>query len=353
MKELFSGKKILVTGGTGSIGSEIVRQVLKYEPDVIRILSRDETKQFFLQEELRNYHNVRFLIGDVRDKDRLGTAMEDIDIVFHAAALKHVPSCEYNPFEAVETNIRGTQNVILQAVKNNVEKVIAISTDKAVNPVNVMGATKLLAERLIASAQFSTGKHPTRFACVRFGNVIGSRGSALTLFQEQIQRGGPVTITDSNMTRFLMLIPQAVGLVFKAMTMMQGGDLFILKMPVARLDDLAEAAIKEMAPLFGKPPSEIEIKKIGIRPGEKIHEELMTSEEALRAQETKEMFIVEPSIMNPYVPYVPYIYTGAHPALPQPYRSFEQEPIGIEKIRSMIQLSYHSDLIGCYTKTTQ
>jgi FlaA1/EpsC-like NDP-sugar epimerase len=337
MENLFAGKKILVTGGTGSIGSEVVRQLLRYEPDVVRIFSRDETKQFFLHEDLQQYGNVRFLIGDVRDKERLSTAMEDIDIVFHTAALKHVPSCEYNPFEAVETNIRGTQNVIRAAVQKDVERVVAISTDKAVNPINVMGATKLLVERLISSAQFSVGLHPTKFACVRFGNVIGSRGSVLDLFRQQIKQGGPVTITDPKMTRFFMLIPQAVELVFQAMSLMQGGDMFILKMPVAQLSDLVRIAIEEIAPQFGYQPSDIEIKEIGDRPGEKRHEELMTSEEALRAQETDSMFIVVPPIMNPYAPYEPYIYDGARPALRRPYLSHDQGLMTTEEIRKMLR----------------
>ncbi len=340
MENQFSGKKILVTGGTGSIGSEIVRQLLKYEPEVVRIFSRDETKQFFLHEELQEHGNVRYLIGDVRDKDRLSTAMEDVDVVFHAAALKHVPSCEYNPFEAVETNIRGTQNLIRAAVQNEVERVIAISTDKAVNPINVMGATKLVVERLISSAQFSVGLRPTKFACVRFGNVVGSRGSVIDLFREQIKRRGPVTVTDPEMTRFLMLIPEAVGLVFQAMSMMQGGDLFILKMPVARLGDLVQVAIEEMAPHLGHQPSDIEIKKIGNRPGEKMNEELMTSEEALRAQETDSMFIVVPPIMNPYAPYEPPTYDGALPALRRPYLSNDQQPMTIKEIRSMLRSAH-------------
>jgi FlaA1/EpsC-like NDP-sugar epimerase len=337
MDNLFLGKKILVTGGTGSIGSEIVRQILRCKPNVVRIFSRDETKQFFMREELSSYSNVRFLIGDIRDRDRLATALEDIDMVFHAAALKHVPSCEYNPYEAVETNIRGTQNLISQTIKEGVEKFVAISTDKAVNPVNVMGATKLLVERLVTSAQFSKGKHPTTFACVRFGNVLGSRGSVTTLFKKQIEHGGPVTVTCNEMTRFFMLIPQAVGLVFEAMNLMQGGDLFILKMPSAKLQDFVQAAIMEIAPIYGYSFSDIEVQEIGIRAGEKMHEELMTREESARAQETNNMFIVTPPIMNPYAPYQDYSYVGARSASVHAYLSQEQSLMTLDEIRYVIR----------------
>jgi UDP-N-acetylglucosamine 4,6-dehydratase len=300
MENMFKGKKILVTGGTGSIGSVIVEQLLRYDPEVVRILSRDESKQFFLQQKLLEYENVRFLIGEIRDKDRINTAMNDIDIVFHAAALKHVPSCEYNPFEAVETNVRGTQNIIQAAIGNNVERVISISTDKAVNPVNVMGATKLLMERILIAAQFSTGKHNTRFSCVRFGNVLGSRGSLLDLFRSQIQVGGPVTVTNPEMTRFFMKIEDAVDLVFQASKSMKGGELFILKMPSARLGDIVDVAIEEMAPHFGFAPDDIRIKNIGIRPGEKMHEELMTGEEAARAIDNEKMFMIVPELAYHY-----------------------------------------------------
>jgi len=185
--DLFKNKKILITGGTGSIGQEIVREVLKHEPAVVRILDIDETKQFELQQEYEDYENIRFLLGDIRDKERLYRAIEDIDIVFHTAALKHVQACEYNPFEAVKTNVIGTQNLIDVAIDEEVEKVIFTSSDKAVNPTNVMGATKLLAERLITSANYYKGARKTVFSSVRFGNVLGSRGSVIPLFKNQIE----------------------------------------------------------------------------------------------------------------------------------------------------------------------
>lgn len=292
MENIFKNKNILVTGGTGSIGSEIVRRVLQYGPEVVRILSRDESKQFELEQEIGDIENVRFLIGDVRDKDRLNRAFEDINIVFHAAAMKHVPACEYNPFEAVKTNVVGTQNVIDAALDNGVEKVIAISTDKAASPINTMGATKLLAEKLIIDANFYKGHRKTVFSCVRFGNVMGSRGSVIPLFEKQIKTGGPITVTDPEMTRFMMTIPQAVDLVFKATKIAQGGEIFIFKMPVVKLGDMANVMIENLAPRYGYKPEDIQINTIGIRNGEKMYEHLMNEEEARYAYETEDMFVV-------------------------------------------------------------
>ena len=214
MYDYLKGKKVLVTGGTGSIGSEIVRQVLAQSPEVVRIFSRDETKQYYLESILGRRPDLRYLVGDVREKDRLRRALKDIDVVFHTAALKQVPSCEYNPFEAVKTNVFGTQNVIEAALESGVSRVIAVSTDKAINPTSTMGATKLLSERLVATANSWTSD--TTFACVRFGNVLNSRGSLVPLAKSQIERGGPVTLTDEGMTRFMMPISEAVKLTLEA-----------------------------------------------------------------------------------------------------------------------------------------
>ena len=291
MENVFKGKNVLVTGGTGSIGSEIVRRLLGYDPNVVRVYSRGEAKQFDLQYELGDRANLRYLIGDVREVERLRRAMQDIDILFHAAALKHVPSCEYNPFEAVKTNVLGTQNVIDVSLDEGVEKVIAISTDKAAGPSNVLGTTKLLAERLIA-ATHSYGRKGTVFSCVRFGNVLGSQGSAVPLFEKQIRSGGPVTVTDPAMTRFMMTIPQAIDLVMEAAGKARGGEVFIFKMPALRLGDLVEVMIEELSPLYRFSPEEIRIEIIGARPGDKGYEELLTEEEAVAAYETKKMYIL-------------------------------------------------------------
>ncbi|MEO7992923.1 MAG: UDP-N-acetylglucosamine 4,6-dehydratase family protein [bacterium] len=285
----FRGKRILVTGGTGSIGGEIVAQLLRYEPGVVRILSRNENNQFQAWNRLRHHGNVRFLLGDIRDKERLARAVEGVDLVFHAAALKHVPLCEYNPFEAVRTNVLGTQNLIEVSLDHDVERLVAINTDKSVSPINTMGATKLLAEKLIGAASLYKGPHPTICANVRFGNVIGSNGSVLPLFVEQVRRGGPLTVTDPEMVRFFMTIPQAVTLVLEAALRATGGETFILKMPVMRVIDLAHVVAELLAPGV-----EIPILTTGIRPGEKLHEELMTEEEALIAEEFEDMFMVRP-----------------------------------------------------------
>lgn len=298
MRDHFKGKKILVTGGAGSIGSEIVRQVLKQQPEIIRIISNDEDAQFRSCQEFGNKEKVRHLFGDVRDAERLGPAMDGIDVVFHAAALKHVPACEFDPFEAVKTNVIGTQNVARVALENNVERVINISTDKAVNPMNVMGATKLLAERLTASANNYKGNKRTVFTSVRFGNVLASRGSVVPIFLNQIKQGGPVTITDSNMTRFVMSIAQSVGLILKAARFAEGGELFILDMPALKIGDLAEVMIETYAPKYGLKPQSIKIRKIGLRPGEKYHEELMTHFEVENTTKKDGMFIVYPGLLD-------------------------------------------------------
>lgn len=298
MHNLFEGKKILVTGGSGSIGSEIVRTLLKYNPQVIRVYSRGESEQFDLQHELAGYGNIRYLVGDVREKARLAKSIKGIDYIFHTAALKHVPACEYNPFEAVKTNVMGTENIIDVAIEEGVSKVISISTDKACGPTNVMGATKLLAERLIAAANYSQCNPSTVFASVRFGNVMCSRGSVIPLFTQQILRGGPVTLTDPEMTRFMMTIPQAINLVFEATRIARGGEIFILKMPALRMIDLAEVLIEELAPVAGYAPNTIPVKIIGPRPGEKTYESLLTFEEAKEAIERDDMFILSSRIQE-------------------------------------------------------
>ena len=289
LREYFHGRRILVTGGTGSIGREIVNQLLEWSPDVVRILSRNENNQFNMSEQMGYLPNVRFLIGDVRDKERLRRACEGIEIIFHTAALKHVPFCEYNPFEAVKTNVVGTQNLVEVALESGVEKVVAINTDKSVSPINTMGATKLLAEKLVIAAQEYKGTHKSSFCSVRFGNVIGSDGSVMNTFIRQIHSGGPVTVTDPTMCRFIMTIPEAIELVLKAALISKGGEVFILKMPALRVVDLAQVLIDELSP-----KEKIEIIYTGERPGEKLHEELMTREESPMASESESMYILRP-----------------------------------------------------------
>lgn len=332
MRQLLTGKKILVTGGTGTLGKALIKEILKYDPQVVRIFSRDEAKQFDLQFELDKHRNTRYLLGDVRDKERLKRAMEGVDIVFHTAALKHVPACEYNPFEGVKTNIIGTQNVIEAALENDVEKVIYTSSDKAISPTNTMGATKLVAERLISAADYYKGSRRTVFAAVRFGNVMGSRGSVIPLFKKQIQNGGPVTVTLPEMTRFMMTLSQAVMLTLEAARQAKGGEIFVLKMPVVRLIDLAEAVVEEFAPLCGFSPPDINVETIGLRPGEKVYEELMTYEEANYAMEFPHMFAVPPGFVEKK-----YKYRGAKPAAVKTYRSDDVPPITREAVRNLLK----------------
>ena len=335
---IFKNKKILVTGGTGSLGKELVRHLLKNEqPETVRVFDVDETEQFEFQHELKGYEDTtRFLLGDVRDKERLARAVEDVDIIFHTAALKHVMACEYNPFEAVKTNILGMQNVIDVAIDNNVSKIIFTSSDKAVNPSNTMGATKLLAEKLVTSANFYKGDRDCVFSSVRFGNVMGSRGSVIPLFKQQIKDGGPVTITDPTMTRFMMSMSQAVELVLKSVDMAQGGEVFIFKMPTVNISDLAEVLIEGLAPRYGYTSEDIDVTIIGTIPGEKMYEELMTEDEAVRSLEREDMFIITPEIKDELSGFDESAY-GATPIWSKDYVSKDAVPITKDEIRSILK----------------
>ena len=235
MNDMFSGKKVLITGGTGTLGKALTKKILESDVDTIRIFSRDEWKQTQMYEEFEGEQRLRFLIGDIRDKERLNRALKDINIVFHTAALKHVPVAEYNPFEAVKTNIYGAQNVIDSCLEQNVQKVIAVGTDKAVAPLNTYGATKMLMERLFISANNYKGEHKTKFLCVRYGNVLGSRGSLLPLVLSKIQNGEDITVTDPNMTRFNITMNDAVQLIFRALNNGHGGEIFVPKMQLFKI----------------------------------------------------------------------------------------------------------------------
>ena len=295
LNDFYKNKKVLVTGGSGSIGQKIVKELLNYDVDVVRVLDNNETALFDLEQDL-NSSKIRTFVGDIRDYQRLVRAFKDIDIIFHAAAYKHVPLCEYNPMDAVKTNVIGTQNIIDAAITCDVDKVILISTDKAVNPVNVMGATKLLAERLMISSNVYSGRGGTMFSCVRFGNVLNSRGSVIPVFKKQISNGGPVTITDERMTRFIMHIHEAAKLILTAGNLSEGGEIFILKMPSVKVPDLAEAMIEYYAPKYGFDIEDIDVEIIGKRVGEKLHEELMTPEEIICAEDSDELFIIRNEI---------------------------------------------------------
>ena len=278
-----NGSTILLTGGTGSFGNAFIDRVTTAWPDVVvRVYSRDELKQSELRAKYGD-EQVRYLIGDVRDRARMSRAAEGADVVIHAAAMKQVPACEYNPSEAVATNVGGSQNVVDTAIDLGVPRVLALSTDKAVNPVNLYGATKLCQEKIFVQGNAYAAQRDTRLACVRYGNVVGSRGSVVPLFQQQVATQGRITITDERMTRFWIMLPQAVDLVLHALANMEGGEVFIPKIPSMRVTDLAEA----IAPGV---PREI----VGIRPGEKLHELMITADEARHAVDAGDTFVVLP-----------------------------------------------------------
>ncbi len=280
----WTNKNILITGGTGSFGKKFVEVVLKeYHPERLIVYSRDELKQHEMRMSGFDHPNLRYFIGDVRDLPRLRRAFNGVDIVVHAAALKQVPACEYNPMEAVKTNILGSSNVVEAALDAGVEKVLALSTDKAVNPVNLYGATKLAAEKLMVQSNAYAGGTNTRYSCVRYGNVVGSRGSVVPLFLKQ-RETGEVTLTDDRMTRFWISLDQGVQFVVRCIENMRGGEVFVPKIPSMKMVDLARA----IAP-------EAKIRIIGIRPGEKLHEVLISEDEARTAVELEDMFVVQPA----------------------------------------------------------
>jgi len=286
IEQFFSGKRVLITGGTGSFGQKILERLLKTDVSRVYIFSRDEKKQWDMRQAYAS-SRVQFIVGDVRDYPRVEEAMmgKAIDVVYHAAALKQVPQCEEHPFEAVKTNIIGAQNVKLAAIRAGVRLVVAISTDKAVKPVNAMGMTKALQERIFLSEHNST-----RFVCVRYGNVLGSRGSVVPFFHSQLKAGAPLSITDPAMTRFMLTLDQAIDLVFFATLSHEGNVVYVRKMPAANIVELAEVMIEEA----GESPSTYPIHFVGIRPGEKVHEILVSEEEMLRSAEFADYFCIFP-----------------------------------------------------------
>lgn len=296
---IFKNAVILITGGTGSWGHELVSQLLEKYSEIkeIRIYSRGEHKQVEMRQELENNSKLKFIIGDVRDKNILNYAMKGADLVFHLAALKHVPVCEENTWEAVLTNVNGTQNVIEAAINNGVKKVIDVSTDKAVDPFNLYGVTKACGEKLMINANFNYsyngGSANTSLICIRGGNVIGTNGSVIPLFKKQLQEKNAVTVTDPTMTRFLMSTREAIGLIFTAVEKSSGGELFVMKMPAATVETVTKVMIK----MFGNSKSKINI--IGARPGEKKHEILVSKNEApFTYVFSKQHFVILPQIKN-------------------------------------------------------
>lgn len=336
-KDFFAGKKILVTGCAGTVGRALISHLLACEPKELKIMDNNETEIFFMLERFRDTPQVNCILGDIRDRHKLEDILWGMDIVFHTAAFKHVIVGEYNPFDVVQNNVLGIQNLIQAALRCDVERVIFTSSDKAVNPTNVMGATKLLGEKLITAANSYRDGYRTIFASTRFGNVIGSRGSVVPVFADQIRKGGPVTLTDRQMTRFIMTVEEAAGLVAKAAVLAKGGEVFVTKMPVIRITDLAEVMIAELAPRYGHKPESIEIIEVGSKPGEKLYEELMNAEEIRRAVELEDMFVILPAFRNVYRQ-VDYTYPGVLSAkVERPYISANEKPLDKEELRHYLR----------------
>lgn len=295
VKQVFTNKRILITGGLGSIGSEIIKQLTGFKVDQIIVYDNRETALFYENQKYQDLPNIMFVYGDIKDRSRLNFAMENVDIVFHAAAMKHVTICEMNPQEAVKTNVIGTENVIALSIAKGVEKMILISTDKAVNPQNVMGTTKLLAERIVSATCNNMGKTKTKFGVVRFGNVLASRGSVIEIWRNQLKQNQKITITNPNMTRFFMSIPDSVRLIFEAAAYAENGEIFVLKMPAIRIIDLAKAFLKS------RNQAEDAYIITGKKRGEKMHEELITEGEAEILMENNDLFVKLPLVFDPKI----------------------------------------------------
>jgi len=290
---MITGKNILVTGGAGSVSRILVRRLLQRDPNVIRILDQSEPGLAALKTELDD-DRCRFLSGNIRDKDRLARAVDGIDVVVHTAAMKHVDISEYNPFEAVKTNVMGLQNLIDVSIDADVDRFVFTSSDKAAHPANTMGTTKLLGEKLVTAANKYSGGHDIRLTSVRFGNVVNSSQSVIPVFRERIKAGGPVTLTDSKMTRFFLTCEDVAELVVGALEQTVGGEIFVYKMDAIRIEDLAEAMIDAFGPTYGYEPEEIEITQTGRRVAETFHEEILTEREVSRTIENESLYAVVP-----------------------------------------------------------
>lgn len=330
--------RVLVTGVCGTVGSRLLQHLAGRAADsLFEVLGVDfnENGVFELEQIFERQMNVRLVVGDVRDRLAMERLMQGVDIVFHCAALKHVYQCEKAPDQAVDTNISGVQSVILAALRAGVKRVIFTSSDKAVNPTSVMGTSKLMGERLITAANASAeGK--TVFASTRFGNVLGSNGSVINVFRRQIQAGGPITLTSDEMTRFVMGIDQAVELIVRSVGLAQGGEVFITKMPVVAIRDLATVMREALAPLHGLKPSDIEIALTGPRPGEKLFEELMTEEETRRASELRHYFVILPAF-RPVYSRINYHYPDlVRQSVTRAYASRDETPMSASSLRELL-----------------
>jgi FlaA1/EpsC-like NDP-sugar epimerase len=336
----FEGKSILVTGACGTVGTELVKQLLTdstYAPRELIGIDNNESALFFLDQKYLDDSRAHFYVTDIRDRDALIEMMKGVHIVFHAAALKHVILCEKSPEQALQTNVYGMQNIIAAANANNVETVIFTSSDKAVNPTNVMGVSKLMGERLMTAANSNKRRGGPIFASTRFGNVLGSNGSVIPIFHRQIASGGPVTLTNRAMTRFVMSIQESVRLVLDSAEMAKGGEVFVTKMPAIRITDLAMAMIEELAPRYGKTFDQIDVVEIGAKPGEKLYEELMNDEETRRTIELKYYFSVLPAFRGVSFN-IDYSYPNTvNCKVDRPYVSEKEMPLTREEIKELLR----------------
>ncbi|MBF0284298.1 MAG: polysaccharide biosynthesis protein [Magnetococcales bacterium] len=334
--QAYQGKSVLVTGACGTVGQALSAALLTAGVGHLSAFDNNEAEIFFFGERYRHDPRVRAEVGDVREVKRLHQAMKGIDFVFHGAALKNVVVCERSPFEAVQTNILGVENVIAAALAHGVERVLFMSSDKAVNPTNVMGTSKLMGERLMTAALHMRLRERTIFTSSRFGNVLGSRGSVLPIFAGQIRRGEPLTLTDPRMTRFVMSSAQAVQLVMRGAVAAKGGEVFVTKMPVVRIEELARAMIRRLAPRFGRHPDAIPVQCIGGKPGEKLYEELLSEEEVQRTLELPDHFVVIPAFRNLYD--VEYRYPGqSDQPVTNPYRSDREPALSLAEVERFLE----------------
>lgn len=337
MSGAWKGRRVLVTGVCGTVGGEILRQLAEQGPAEIIGVDNNESELFFLGQQYGGRGEVRFALGDVRDAPTLHRAMEGVDVVLHAAALKHVHLCEQSPRDAIQSNILGVQNVIDAAEANGVERVVFTSSDKAVNPTSVMGTSKLMGERLFTAADSRRRSAKPIFASTRFGNVLGSRGSVIPLFHRQIREGGPVTLTDATMTRFIMTLHEAVRLVMDSVFLARGGEVFVTKMPVVRIEDLARVMVEELAPRYGHDPDAVEVRLIGAKPGEKLYEELLNEEEVRRAVELERYFVIRPAIPPLFRDAAADAPEGALGPVDRAYHSANETPMGPDELRAYLK----------------
>lgn len=338
-RSAWTNKNVLVTGAAGTVGQEIMTQLAQLPVRNVIALDNDERATFFLEHQLQHVSHFNFVLADICDLQSLSALMEDVDIVIHAAALKHVGLCERAPRAAIQTNIIGTQHLIQAALAAGVERFLLTSSDKAVNPTNVMGTSKLMAERLVTAAHMQSRNDRSILAACRFGNVLGSSGSVIQVFRQQIAAGGPVTLTHRDMTRFIMTLSQAVSLVMDAIFLARGGEVFVTKMTVCRIEDLARVMIDELAARHGHRPGDVPIEIIGPKPGEKFYEELINDEEVRRVRELDRHYVVVPALRANRGS-IDYQYEGLVAGnIAQPYNSANVAPMTPSELREFLRTS--------------